>query len=229
MKCTPYHASLANRPRHEIPPPPYKDVYPVVLSDGSQVDLPIEPLPGCDQAIVLLMSNQTPFVVEQKLAQLLTEAVKSLAPEVVVGIPTMGLDYARLVAANLGLPHYVALGNSRKFWYRDELSIPVSSVTSPGMAKKLYLDPALVSRIEGKRTLIVDDVIATGGSSSAAVNLLQRINANIVGLAFVFSEGAPWKKVLAALDPDLPNRVHVIGEIPRLGKTAEGWVPLTQF
>jgi hypothetical protein len=132
VKRIPYHASLANRLKDEIPQPPYTDYCPITLCDGSQVDLPIEPLPGTDQAIVLLMSNQTPFVVEQKLATLLSEVVKEFNPEVAVGIPTMGLDYARLVAAHLGFSHYVALGNSRKFWYQEELSIPVTSITSPG-------------------------------------------------------------------------------------------------
>jgi len=226
MKRTPYHASLANRPKDQIPQPPYTDFCPITLCDGSQVDLPIEPLPGTDQAIVLLMSNQTPFVVELKLAALLTDVVRGLQPEVVVGIPTMGLDYARLVAANLGLPHYVALGNSRKFWYDDELSIPVSSITSPGAKKKLYLDPSLVERLAGKRTLIIDDVIATGRSVSSAISLVQRAGANVVGLGFVFSELDPWKKVLAGFGPDWPDRVRVIGTIPRLVKTAVGWVPL---
>jgi adenine/guanine phosphoribosyltransferase-like PRPP-binding protein len=196
------------------------------LPDGTHLELPIEPLPGGEQAIVLLMSNQTPFVVEQKLAALLTEAVRELKPEVVVGIPTMGLDYARLVAANLGFPHYVALGTSRKFWYQDELSVPVFSITSPGVSKKLYLDPSLVERVAGKRTLLLDDVIATGGSAFAGINLLHLAGANIVGLGFIFSEGDPWKEVLASFGPDWPDRVRVVGEIPRLTKAPGGWVPV---
>jgi adenine/guanine phosphoribosyltransferase-like PRPP-binding protein len=222
----PYQATLTSRPIAELAQPPYTDVFPVALSDGTHVELPIEPLPGGEQAIVLLMSNQTPFVVEQKLAALLTEAVREFKAEVVVGIPTMGLDYARLVAANLGFPHYVALGNSRKFWYEDELSVPVSSITSPGAKKKLYIDPALVARVKGKRTLLIDDVIATGGSAFAGINLLQKAGADVVGLGFVFSEEDPWKAMLATFGPDWPDRVRVIGKIPRLVKVQGGWAPL---
>ncbi|MBE9079201.1 hypothetical protein IQ241_18170 [Romeria aff. gracilis LEGE 07310] len=83
-------------------------------------------------AIALLMSNQTPFEVEQGLTPLLTELAREAAPEAIVGVPTLGLDYARQVARSLNFPHYVALGNSRKFWYDDSLSVPVESVTSPG-------------------------------------------------------------------------------------------------
>ena len=225
MQTAPYQATLRSYTQEQLPAAPYTATYCTPLSDGTQVELPIEPLPGTEQAIVLLMSNQTPFAVEAKLATLLTNAVLDLRPEVIVGVPTMGLDYARLVAANLGHAHYVALGNSRKFWYHDQLSVPVQSVTSPGVSKKLYLDPALLSRVAGKRTLIVDDVIATGGTASAALDLMIRSGANVVGLGFVFSEGAPWKNVLGAIGAEWPGKVRVVGEIPRLTKSNGGWVP----
>jgi adenine phosphoribosyltransferase len=39
--------------------------------------------------------------------------------------------------------------------------------------------------VEGQRVLIVDDLIATGGTAEAAVMLLQRIGATVVGCTFV--------------------------------------------
>jgi adenine/guanine phosphoribosyltransferase-like PRPP-binding protein len=226
MERAPYQATLLSGPDAIQGAPPYSDAYRVVLKDGTLLELPIEPLPGGEQAIVLLMSNQTPFAVEEKLTSLLAETAREFDAEAVVGIPTLGLDYARLVAKHLGFPHYVALGNSRKFWYKDELSVPVQSVTSPGVSKRLYLDPALVNRVKGKRTLLIDDVIATGGSAYAAIHLLQKAGADVVGLAFVLSEGDPWKSVLASFGPDWPGRVRVIGKIPRLTRTGAGWAPL---
>lgn len=38
---------------------------------------------------------------------------------------------------------------------------------------------------EGKRVLIVDDLLATGGTALAACNLVKKIGANVVGMAFV--------------------------------------------
>jgi adenine phosphoribosyltransferase len=40
---------------------------------------------------------------------------------------------------------------------------------------------------EGEKILIVDDVIATGGTAAAAVNLLRRVGAVVVGVS-VFIE-----------------------------------------
>lgn len=218
-----YHALLTTLPADQVPKAPYADYYPVALGDGSQLHLPIEPLPGTDEAIVLLMSNQTPFVVERKLATLLTALAADLRPEVIVGVPTMGLDYARLVAAMLGFPSYVACGNSRKFWYDEALSVPISSITSPGAKKRLYLDPSLVERVRGKRTVIVDDVIATGGSAAATIRLLHLAGADVVGLAAPFFEGSDWRAVLREFAPDWPERVRTIGAIPRLKRAPGGW------
>jgi adenine/guanine phosphoribosyltransferase-like PRPP-binding protein len=136
------------------------------------------------------------------------------------------LDYARWVARDLGFPHYVALGNSRKFWYSDELSVPVHSVTSPGANKRLYLDPMLVERVAGKRILIIDDVINTGGSAAAAIALLQRAGARVIGLCVILIEGDAWKEPLTAFSADWPGRVRGLGQIPMFNRTDGGWVPV---
>ncbi len=223
MSRTGYHVSITAIAGRASPP--YQDCYPVTLCNGAQLNLPLQPLPGGEQALALLMSNQTPFAVEQELGVLLSKVAAEFRPQAIVGIPTLGLDYARIVARELGFSDYVALGNSRKFWYSDELSVPVRSATSPGVSKRLYLDPMLVERIAGKRTLIVDDVINTGGSAAAAIELLQRAGACVIGLCVVLIEGEAWKKSLTLLARDWPERVRSLGQIPLFRRTTGGWVP----
>lgn len=225
MPRTNYHAWISP-PADRETPPPYQDYYPVTLTNGARLHLPLQPLPGGDRAIALLMSNQTPFAVEQEIGRLLSGLAAEFASEVIVGIPTLGLDYARIVARERGFTDYVALGNSRKLWYSEELSVPVRSVTSPGANKRLYLDPMLVERVAGKRALIVDDVINTGGSAAAAIELLQRAEADVIGLCVVLTEGEAWKDVLAAFTPDWPGRVRSLGRLPLFQSTAAGWVPM---
>jgi len=229
MPRTHYHVSITptgGGPLGASPPgPAYAEVYPVALRDGRRLNLPIQPLPGDREAIALLMSNQTPFAVEAELAAALTSLAAEFDADAIAGIPTLGLDYARLVARALGFPDYVALGNSRKFWYSDDLSVPVHSVTSPGANKRLYLDPMLVERVAGKRILVVDDVINTGGSAAAAIELLQKAGAVVIGLAVILIEGDAWKATLGAIAPDWPERVQGLGYIPMFKRTAAGWVP----
>jgi adenine/guanine phosphoribosyltransferase-like PRPP-binding protein len=225
MQRTGYRVSITTRPGGENSSPPYRDYYPVALCNGTLLNLPIQPLPGGREAIALLMSNQTDFAVEKELGASLSEVAAEFSPEAIVGIPTLGLDYARIVARDLGFPNYVALGNSRKFWYSDRHCVGVRSVTSPEANKKLYLDPMLAERIAGKRTLIVDDVINTGGSAAAAIQLLQNAGAMVIGVCVVLIEGAAWKDVLAGFSPDWPARVRGIGRIPMFTRSAEGWIP----
>lgn len=206
--------------------PVFSRSYTVPLSDGSTLELPLRVLPTGDKAIALLMSNQTSFTVEDALAPLMTQAAASLQPEVIAAVPTMGLDYARLVARGLGMADYVALGHSRKFWYDEDLSEAATSGTST-KGKRVYLDPALVERVRGKRVVLVDDVINTGVSALSAIRLLERAGAQVVGLTVVLSEGHQWRKVLAELGPQWQARVKALGHIPMFEAVAGGgWKPM---
>ena len=54
--------------------------------------------------------------------------------------------------------------------------------------------------IEGERTLLVDDLIATGGTALAAVDLLRRAGADVIGAGFLIDlpELGGAQKVVAA-------------------------------
>ena len=199
--------------------------HPVTLTDGSRLYLPLTPLPGGDRAVALLMSNQTNFMVERKIVERLIGLVRAAAPEAVVGIPTLGLTYARPVAEAIGMAEFVALGHSRKFWYDDALSEAVISSTSPDQSKRVYLDPALLERIHGRRVVIVDDVLNTGATMAAALNLLQKAHAKVVAIVVVLTEGWDWYRKLAGIDPALPQLVRALGHIPLFERAGTGWVP----
>ena len=188
--------------------PPFQTLFPVQLPDGSYLELPLLPLPPDGRwAIALLLANQTSFEIEDRLSSFMADIALEFAPEVIVGMPTLGLVYAHSVAKKLGLSRYVPLGYSRKFWYEDELSMPVLSITSPLKPKIVYIDPKLVERCAGKRVLIVDDVISTGGTAAAVITLLEKVGADIQGLVTAIIEGNVWKEKLELICPDWPDKV----------------------
>jgi adenine/guanine phosphoribosyltransferase-like PRPP-binding protein len=200
----------------------------VRLHDGCCLSLPLTPLPGGDRAVALLMSNQTSFRVERAIIERLTQLARAASPEAVVGVPTLGLTYARSVAESIGLPDFVALGYSRKFWYDEVLSEVTVSSTSPDQNKKIYLDPALLERVQGRRLVVVDDVLNTGSTMTSVIRLLQKAQAKVVGIVAVLTEGWEWHTALARIDPAIPALVRVLGHIPIFGRTDGGWVPLPE-
>ena len=55
--------------------------------------------------------------------------------------------------------------------------------------QKLYLGEDDAAELKGRRVVVLDDVISTGGSLSAAVALAEQAEANIVAKCAVLSEG----------------------------------------
>jgi adenine/guanine phosphoribosyltransferase-like PRPP-binding protein len=207
-------------------PPPFRYGYPARLPDGRILELPVRRLPGePPRAVASLIANQASFEVVRSLAAFMTDLARPMAPEIVVGLPTLGFAFAPLVAEALGHPHYVPLGYSRKFWYDDALAEPVRSLTTPGAGKMLFVDPNLLPRVRGRRVLIVDDAVSSGQTAVAALRLMRRIDAEVAGLVVAMKQGNTWRHALAAHEPHAPGLVHGAFECPRLRLCPDGWVP----
>lgn len=202
----------------------YQDRHQVRLKDGSWLDIPLRALPGDKEAIALLMSNQSAFAVTEHLMRILSEQIKTLNPDSIVAVPTMGLEYASCVAKQLGMKEYVAMGFSRKFWYDENIKQSVVSTTSPDQKKDLYLDPDLVGRVKGKRVVVVDDVINTGQSVLAAVKLLQSVEAQVIAVAVALTEGYQWHSAMRSVGLDPEKNIICAGHIPVFMQHKNGWI-----
>ena len=196
----------------------FDGVYLAALPDERMLKLPIRAVPGGDRGLASLIINQASFDVMRGLAGLLAERLAPFAPEIVVGLPTLGLTVASAVAEALGHSRYVAAGTSRKFWYDDSLSVAISSVTTPD-AKRLYLDPRLLPLLEGKRVVLIDDVLSTGKSILAGIELLRRIGVRPMAIGAVMLQSERWK---AALPADAPPVIGVFST-PLLRRAGSGW------
>ena len=205
----------------------HRGFYPAEFDDGRQLRLPIRELADGEHALASLIINQAGFAVEDTLCAGLAEKVQAFAPEVVVGLPTLGLTLASGTAKKLGHSRYVPLGTSRKFWYREDLSVPMTSITSPEQVKRLYLDPRMLPLIENTRVLLVDDVISSGRSIAAALELLSLCGIRPVAIGAAMLQTEAWRDKLAAISPEWPERIVGVLRTPRLKRTpAGGWAPV---
>lgn len=162
---------------------------------GSQrVELPIVELaPGVRAA--LLMTIDLPISVIERASSELADLIASRDVETVVTAATLGIPIAAPLARSLGLDRYIVLQKSRKWHLRESPFAELTSSTTMN-AQRLTLDAGRIDEIRGARVAFVDDVIATGGSARAALDLLRAYGAEIVSVAALMTEGDEWRERL---------------------------------
>ncbi len=176
-------------------PAPWQDHFDAPMPDGRTLRLPLRDLG--DTAVAGLIANQASFAVLDQIAAWMADIAAPFRPEIVVGLPTLGHSVGAAVARALSHPNWVAPSTTRKRWYDDALSVPLASITSPATganrARRMWLDPRLLSRLEGRRVALVDDVISTGSSAQAGVALLRAGGIEPVCLLVAMIQGQRWR------------------------------------
>ena len=82
---------------------PWKYGYPATLADSRILILPIRQLASNPaEAVASLIINQASISVHDELSVMLADALRDLEPEVVIGLPTLGLSLSLRVAQLLG-------------------------------------------------------------------------------------------------------------------------------
>ncbi|MCQ1850688.1 phosphoribosyltransferase [Neorhizobium galegae] len=201
---------------------PFSGFFLATLDDGSQIRLPIRPLADGEHALASLIINQASFDVQDALAADLAPKIAAFRPEVIVGLPTLGLTLAAAVARALGHLRYVPLGTSRKFWYDENLSVPLSSITTPEQQKRLYVDPRMLPLIKDKRVALIDDVISSGTSIVSGLTLMASLGIEPVVIGAAMLQSERWHDKLDAFGAEWRPRVTSVFRTPMLKKAGEG-------
>ena len=117
-----------------------------------------------------------------------TELLKK-APEfdVIVTAESKGIPLAYEMARQSG-KDYVVLRKEPKLYMVDVIKTTVDSITTAHV-QTLCLGSLEADVIRGKRVLIVDDVISTGGSLMSIEKILNKVGVEIVGKMAVLAEG----------------------------------------
>lgn len=83
---------------------------------------------------------------------------------------------------------YVVLRKSWKGYMGDALKATTHSITT-GTEQTLYLDAKDRSLVEGRRVVLVDDVISTGSTLDGMQRVMDEANATVVARAAICTEG----------------------------------------
>ena len=139
-------------------------------------DFPDFPKPG------ILFRDISPVIKDPKALYYITQTFSQRFPvekiDIVAGIEARGLAFAALLAA-----HY----HKGFFMVRKKGKLPGPTVS---MSYGLEYGEAVMEIQQdalkpGQRVLIIDDLLATGGTAVAAANLVEKVGAIVTGLAFV--------------------------------------------
>jgi adenine phosphoribosyltransferase len=109
---------------------------------------------------------------------LMTSRVKGWGVDVVVGMESRGFIFAAPIAYNLG----VGFAPVRKLGKLPAETIQAEYALEYG-TNTLEVHTDAIQ--EGQRVLIVDDLLATGGTVGATIDLVERLGGEVAGTAFL--------------------------------------------
>jgi adenine phosphoribosyltransferase len=125
-----------------------------------------------------------------ELTERCAEELYKKAPEhdVMLTAESKGIPLIHAMCRLSGKNRYVLARKSVKLYMSDVLVCETKSITT-GHVQTLYIDGADAEYMKGKRVLIVDDVISTGGSLKSLENLVAQAGGEVVGKMTILAEG----------------------------------------
>jgi len=137
-------------------------------------DVPDFPKPGIlFKDITPLLSDATAF---NSCIDLLAEKVQRHKAEALVGIESRGFIFGAALAVRMGLPLELVRKPGKLPYKTHGLSYDLEYGSETVEVHRDAIRP-------GDRVLMVDDVLATGGTMSACCRLVEKLGGEIVGIA----------------------------------------------
>ncbi len=170
------------------------DTYPVDIA-GVKRDLRLfEVAPGLRIAILNILGD-TELV--QAAARGLAEKLAAVQYDVLVTAEAKSIPLAYALSVETKKP-YVVLRKAYKPYMGDALKAETLSITT-GQPQVLILDEKDREMINGKKVVIIDDVISTGSTLQGMRMILDKAGASVAAEAAIFTEGekSKWMHIIA--------------------------------
>ena len=147
----------------------------ITILEESIRDVPDFPKPD------ILFKDITPILSNPELLsasiKALTSLVESSAIDKVIGIDARGFIFGSLIASSLGKGFIPVRKEGKLPWQTESQAYDLEYGKSVIEIHKDAIKP-------GERVLIVDDLLATGGTASAAIKLVEKLEGKVQSLLF---------------------------------------------
>lgn len=152
---------------------------------------------GCERDLPLCRLNENMMIAGFVIfgdPELTTACAKELlarAPEYdyMITAESKGIPLVHEMARLAGNQKYFLARKAPKLYMTGVMEVNVRSITT-AKEQKLYMDVADARMMQGKRILIVDDVISTGESLHALEQLVEQAGGEICGRMAILAEGS---------------------------------------
>ena len=177
------------------------EVYKINIA-GCERELPICPIDDhMDIAGFVMFSD---VEITERTAQALME--KCPEHDVIVTAESKGIPLAYEMARQSG-KNYIPARKGPKLYMKEPIIVEDKSITTEAQ-QRLVIDKKDLISMDGKRILIVDDVISTGGSLHALETLVGYSKGNVVARAAVLAEGDAAQRTDIIFLEELPLFFH---------------------
>ncbi|GAI81730.1 MAG: phosphoribosyltransferase family protein [Deinococcota bacterium] len=174
------------------------ETYPITIGKFTRHVPLIEPLPGTRIPLVELLGD-VEFVnaaADALLAHVPAET------EILLTSETSPIVLAHALAERLGKP-YIVVRKKRRPYMEDPIIQEVESLTL-GVGEVLWLDRRMAEKLMGQNTVLVSDVVSSGGTMLALERVAERAGAKVVARLAAFRQGSGPTKVPVTTLGDLP-------------------------
>ena len=170
------------------------DTYSIEIA-GIKRELPLfEIKPGLRIAILNILGD-TELV--QASARELGKKLEDVDYDILVTAEAKSIPLAYALSVETKKP-YVILRKTYKPYMGNALKAETLSITT-GQPQLLILDEKDRTLIQGKKVIILDDVISTGSTLQGMRIILDKVDANVVAEAAILTEGdrAQWMHIIS--------------------------------
>ncbi len=136
-------------------------------------------------------------------AKLLGDKIKKADYDYIVCPEAKVLPLAQSICTYLGEKDFVVFRKDEKAYMLNPMKTSVKSITT-AREQNMVVDGRDADKIRGKKVLLLDDVVSTGGTFKAMEVLLADIGCEVVGYAAVLKESGDFPHENLYYIQDLP-------------------------